>query len=404
MEKKRIFIIFAGFIVLSIFFLLDNKDGAFKYRTVQRDIQTLSQNGATFNEISDYFKNLAEKGGAAYALTALAQASLPLNTDLHLLGHVVGDELYKQRGLEGIEICTHNFRNACSHAIVIGTLFERGEQSLSDISDVCRTAPGGSGAYTMCFHGLGHGILAYTDYELEDAVPLCKKTGTEVYNNREYVECVGGTIMEMIGGVHDRRTWEKKVEKYFKEEDPLYPCNAPFIPKEVQPICYIYITPHLFETVGGNLGHPTPDDFTRAFVFCNTIPKEQQLNRDACFGGFGKEFTVLANNRDIRNIEQMNIKQLELVHKWCTLAGHEEGENACIDSAVKSLYWGGENNPSVSIKFCDNINKQKQQSFCFEQLFKEVQFYISDYAYREQFCNKIPLAHNNMCAQILLKI
>jgi hypothetical protein len=72
----------------------------------------------------------------------------------------------------------------------------------------------------MCFHGLGHGVLAYTEYDLEKAVDICKRTGTKQYNNEEYAECVGGAIMEIIGGgFHDPQKWavqSKKISVVFR--------------------------------------------------------------------------------------------------------------------------------------------------------------------------------------------
>src|SRR3989338_10209532 len=134
-------------------------------------------------------------------------APLGPNIDLHLLGHAVGDELYKQEGLNGITICDNDFRNACSHSIVIGLFYDKGDGALSEISEACRKAPGGSGAYTMCFHGLGHGILAATGYDMGKTAEYCKKTDTTTCK-RESTECIGGSVMEIIGGgFHDREIW-----------------------------------------------------------------------------------------------------------------------------------------------------------------------------------------------------
>ncbi len=153
-----------------------------------------------FTQLSDRFQNLAKEKGALYAYEVLRRAVLPPGTYVHLLGHTVGDELYKQKGVSGIADCTQEFRNACSHTIVIGALNEFGsEKALSLIHEACKKAPGGSGAYTMCHHGLGHGVFAYYGYDLTKTDAFCKKTGTAAYHNREYVECMGGAIMELMG-------------------------------------------------------------------------------------------------------------------------------------------------------------------------------------------------------------
>src|SRR3989344_6471857 len=88
------------------------------------EARAIGDGARDFKELSDRFAQLARERGGVYAFEVLKQADLPPNTDLHLLGHIVGDELYKQEGLAGIAHCTQDFRNACSHSIVIGTLNE----------------------------------------------------------------------------------------------------------------------------------------------------------------------------------------------------------------------------------------------------------------------------------------
>src|SRR3989338_7440177 len=99
--------------------------------------------------------------------------------------------------------------------------------------------------------------------------------------------------MEMTGGAHDPTLRAEKAATYLKSDDPLYPCDASFMPEEARSICYAYITPHLFRVAGGDLNNVTPDVFEKAFRYCAKIPTAQMDNRLACYGGFGKEFTVV---------------------------------------------------------------------------------------------------------------
>jgi hypothetical protein len=212
------------------------------------EISQIESKPMDFKALALYFSDLANKKGGAYAFEILKRVNLPQNIDVHLIGHVIGDILYKQEGAEGIKICTQDFRNACSHTIVIGMLLEKGPESFGEVADICRRAPGGPGAYTMCFHGLGHGVLAFNDYELPKAVEMCREG---VGGGREWTECVGGAIMEMVSGVHDVAMWKKKSQIYFMKSDPLYPCSADFMPEAAKGMCYTYLTPHLFEAAGG---------------------------------------------------------------------------------------------------------------------------------------------------------
>ena len=374
--------------------LLGEKEN--EYSEIQK-LQT--QNLSSLQELDRYFGDLAMEKGGGYAFDVLRAASIPPNIDMHLLAHVVGNILYQQEGLEGIHICTHDFRNACSHSIVIGLFFEEGEAALDMIAEACRNAPGGSGAYTMCFHGLGHGVLAYTEYDLKKAINLCEKTGTPQYYNEEAHQCISGSVMEIINGVHDRELWEEQHEKYFKEEDPLYPCSSDFMPDEARPLCYVYLTPHLFNIAGADAGFPTPADFKQAFLYCDKLLVADLRNRDACYGGFGKEFTVLALGRDIRvsKIEQITDEQLNRVYEWCLLANTKEGTAACVVHATNSLYWGGENDRSIAIAFCNVIDDPYYHGSCFMNLIGIVFYYIQEQDYKREFCEELPFAHRKTC-------
>lgn len=401
---KPVFIFLAAVLTLS---LLGNVDltsgrlteqisGGLSYPEVAQVPQ------AGFNTVSDFFEKIAEEKGGGYAYEVLKRAELPPNLDLHLLGHAVGDILYKQEGLEGIKVCTPDFRNACSHSIVVGLFFDEGEGALDAIAETCRQAPGGSGAYTMCFHGLGHGILAYTGYDMEKTVALCKKTGTEARNYREYPECVGGSIMEIVGGgFHDPKLWAAQSKKYLPEDKPLALCYADFMPQEARGMCLTYLTPHLFKLAGGSLSSPTPESFAGAFDFCKAIPMTSSSERRACSGGLGKEFVVLAQNRDVRRIDQMNDEQLKKVHAWCALADSPFDIAACTTSSLNSLYWGGENDPGAAIRFCA-LAAENLQSSCFSELFGGVNYFMrNDRAYKASFCEQVPAARAADCRQVL---
>jgi hypothetical protein len=368
------------------------------------EIDEIKGSGWDFQKISRFFKELAVKKGGQYAWHSLVYAAqnnyIPDNVDGHLLGHVVGDEMYKQVGIEGIKICTDDMRNACSHSIVVGALLEGGIEILPKAVEVCRQAPGGLGAYTMCIHGLGHGVLAYTNYDMRQAVDFCGRTGTPEYNDQEVSQCIGGVSMEMMAGIHDRDAWMKQAPNYFKNDDPLAPCNSGFIPEKSLSFCYVYLTPHLFQAAGIDLAHPDPKFFNKAMSFCLKLPKSDR-NRKTCLESFGKEFIVLANGRNVQSVVSMTDDQLMTVYKWCRL-GPQEGLDPCLISAVTSLYWGGENDREVSIRFCSIIPEKDSSKACFDSLIKMVDFFIrNDRNYKESFCKEVPAEIEKNCRERL---
>lgn len=358
---------------------------------------SIARNVASFDELTARFQTLAEKKGASYAFEVLRRAELPPGTDLHLLGHIVGDALYAQEGPEGIALCTQEFRNACSHSIVIGALDEfGGEPALERIREACKAAPGGSGAYTMCYHGLGHGIFAFYGYDLEPTIALCKKTGTPDYNEREYIECVGGAVMELMGGGgHDRELWLKSRARYLSENDPLSPCSTEDMPYDLKGVCYTYLTPHLFESAGADLAMPGPEHFEKAFQYCDHISASDTASRYACFSGIGKEFPGLTLSRDIRKVNETDDEALNLMHAWCSLAPHAESYEACVGSIVDSLFWGGENDAAVSVRFC-TLSPERGAEECFAHLSVIGAQYLQEQDFRA-LCARLPREHVDAC-------
>ncbi len=329
-----------------------------------------------YPKLSDYFQKLAQTKGPVYAFDVLGKAKLPANTDIHLLGHTIGDILYKQQGAGGMAICTNDFRNACSHTIVVGLFTDYGEKALDMIAQACYKAPGGKGAYTMCFHGLGHGILAQYGYDLKKAVESCQKTGTLQFENRESIECIGGAIMEITGGgFHDRDIWRRERVKYLSRDDPLAPCDKPIIPDNAKHMCYLYLTFNIIEPLKESYPTLTESDIKTAFERCNRIPQTETLNRDYCFGGVIKEFIPLLRKRDVRLLETLGKDELAKIYQACKLAPVEDGTISCIRHAVNTLYWGGENKPDTAIGFCNVISDKGQQDLCLSHVTGAVNFY-----------------------------
>jgi hypothetical protein len=306
------------------------------------------------------------------------------------LGHVVGDELYLERGIEGIEICTQEFRNACSHSIVIGALTEFGtsDATVEKIRNACARAPGGAGAYTMCFHGLGHGVFAYFGYDLAATVGFCKRLGTIARGNQEYPQCVGGAIMELVGGGgHDHEKWAAAHERYLGYDDPLAPCDEAVIPDETKSFCYIYLTPHLFEAAGSDLNDPDPERFGAAMAFCDPI-RDERL-RTTCYGGFGKEFLPLAGARDIRRVDAFSDDQYRNAIAWCRQGPSAEAQTACVREALGSVFWGGENDTAASFRFCGLVDDGALQDACYRNLARNIAVFIPP-PERPALCAKLP--------------
>ena len=363
------------------------------------DQDNLERLGSDFGRISEFLAATAVNKGALYAYDLLRFTRLGPNLDLHLLGHVVGDELYKQKGLPGMANCTPDFRNACSHSIVVGALLENGMEVFDTVNDVCRQSPGGSGAYTMCFHGFGHGVLAYTEYDMKKTVELCLLTGTDEYGQNEAHQCIGGAVMEMKDGIHDKELWAPQKAKFVDVDNPLSLCQADYMVGGAKHFCYVYITPYLFDAVGGHGIQPTPDIFADSMKLCEAEPEERY--RRICYAGFGKEYITLAKNLNIQAMNDLTDDEVTEVNDWCDEAPHDYGARECKLEVVNSLYWGGENGFKASIKYCSGISTE-DRDICFDRFYSNVLSYKHTPDLKKTICTTVPDDYQVGCEAKLL--
>ena len=390
-----------GALVFSLAYYYFSSHGKSVDGLASKDIQSLvelNNKQANFDEMSDFFGEIAERKGGVYAFSLMKNGPLPFGLDQHLLGHTVGDILYEQEGIEGMGLCTHDFRNACSHTMVIGSLIEYGESAMPQIRDACHNAPGGKGAYTMCFHGLGHGVLAFNSYDMPKAIAMCQEFGTEEFNNREAIECFGGTVMEIIGGGgHDRENWEIRRDEYLQPNDPFGFCERDMVPGEFRPMCYNYMTPYVFETLDADMGYPAPSVYEETFSLCAEIPKSDERERRECFGGLGKEFIGIAAGRNYVAGAAPTIGQLKTMYSWCMLAVPTDGQRYCLESTVNSLYWGGEQPVEIPLNYCGIVESENLRDSCYRNLIWNVGFYIEEVEYKENFCSALPKEYREVC-------
>jgi hypothetical protein len=366
-------------------------------------LQNISED---FDWYKKYFKELAEKKGALYAFDVLQYASIPHDVDIHLVAHQIGYVQYAQKGAAGMRECPSFFRGACSHGIVIGVYVEFGPAAIDTLAEACAVAPGPRGMFISCFHGVGHGVLAYLKYDFEATVQQCKTIADKVQEIRGptekvnvqgmWQECVGGAVMDLMVGDHDPEAWNLIKPKYLPVDDPLMPCNAAFLPEQVRPICYFNIARRLLDAVGAKRGIPKPESYPKALSYCEQVPPRNTANRKQCYGGFGSHF-VYAANGDVRSIENMSVDKLHKVHTWCGFVPDPVGQAACVESAESGLFWDGEKDSPASLTFCRIAPNATIRDACYKRLIEAAKFYMDDPSVRGALCDVLPPEYQDSC-------
>lgn len=362
----------------------------------------LESQGRTFPEILKYFNGLAKEKSPEYAFDVLRQVKLPPGTDYHLIAHEIGDVLYEAEGIGGMRICNSDFGSACSHQVLINFLVDHGEKEMKQVFDTCKNLTGLKVDRMMCFHGVGHGMLGYTEYDLQKAVDHCSKLRTKENDPSWYSECIGGVAMEMIFGLHAPEIWSVKRYDYFIDGEPLSLCQNPaFSGVEERTICYTYITPQIFFYMGADLVTSNDEQKRRAIQVCEQIPKGQSLERRGCFGGFGKEFLPLANGKDIRTMDRIPDETLLTAHKWCNFATSLDGRKYCVIYAMSSAYWGGYFSYKVPLRFCELADNDEVKKNCFIELGQYIGNLSNDPAEKRQYCREDSQKEDYWCRDFL---
>ncbi len=93
----------------------------------------------------------------------------------------------------------------------------------------------------QCIHGLGHGLMIYTGYDLPGSLKTCD----ELRTGFDRVSCSGGVFMENFNSSYG------VTSKYLRTSDPIYPCDA--VAERHKLYCYLLVTANILRVSGGDL-------------------------------------------------------------------------------------------------------------------------------------------------------
>ena len=179
----------------------------------------------------------------------------------------------------------------------------------------------------QCVHGLGHGLMLHTGYDLPKSLRVCD----DLEEQFDQVSCTGGVFMENANSSYGTTS------RYLKSDDLIYPCNK--VATRHKYYCYLLVTSRILPAVGGSL--------ERTAKVCRQSEPDWV---DECFESFGRDASGIA--------KQMGDKILPL----CRIAGANEDD--CIYGAARDIA----NNDAAgerAARFCDKV-KVGARAHCFE--------------------------------------
>jgi hypothetical protein len=155
----------------------------------------------------------------------------------------------------------------------------------------------------QCVHGLGHGLMIHTGYDLPLSLDVCDELAT----GWDQTSCKGGVFMENIStsyGVKSR--WVKG------KDDPVYPCQV--IEENDKLYCYLMVTSHVLRVLDW--------DWKKTAGVCADVEPNWV---STCYQSFGRDASGSSRQDPDRIIE------------LCAIARPYGGEDDCISAAAKDM-------------------------------------------------------------------
>jgi hypothetical protein len=264
---------------------------------------------ANFRCFEQAFANLAYRRGPKAALDLFDErirSPGPIESDCHRIAHAIGTgSLSRFRG--NVALALVHGRASCAAGYYHGVL-ERA------FLGVPRNALGARAKALcadrrvrrlefilyQCVHGLGHGLMISTGYNLPLSLRACDGLAT-AWGRRS---CGGGVFMENLATSYGVRS------PWLKDDDLLYPCDA--VAERHKRYCYLLATSRILPVVHY--------DWRRAAAICRQ--SEPGWAR-FCFHSLG---------RDASGFTRLNARRILRI---CSLAGNMAHE--CVAGAARDM-------------------------------------------------------------------
>jgi mono/diheme cytochrome c family protein len=281
------------------------------------------------------FGNLAYEDGPKAALERLDEmqrANPTVQANCHPIAHMIGagglrhfDGSVGKSFVAGTATCGAGYY----HGLLQWKLAGVEEDEAVDVArEACREDEirQNNFNYYQCNHGLGHGLMLYTGYELPLALKMCHGLATDF----DQVSCSGGVFMENLSSSFGLKS------RWLKDENLLYPCNI--VSHQDKLYCYLLVSSRILPAVGWN--------WEKAADWCR---RSEKGFVNICFQSYGRDASGTAVQNPVR------------ARGFCARAG--SGEEECIFGAVRDIMNNSSSDPRAK-RLCE-IVKRTFRSYCF---------------------------------------
>lgn len=316
------------------------------------------------------------KYGAQKTITSLRLMENEFGS-CHQPAHRAGRIGYKVFGEKAFIEYSAECQSGYYHGVMEGYFEEyEGNNLTESLGTLCK---GGLNSFFehQCVHGIGHGIMAWTNYELIDALKVCDDLP------RRQDSCWTGVFMENLvakplvnGEVPNQDIGNTDIHytKYLNE-DAQYPCNA--VADTYKGSCYFLQTSRMLQIFGA--------DFAKIAEACSAAPT---IYQHSCFGSMG------------RDVGGSFPKDMAREIKECSWVENPGLRIECLNGAVQNSFWDP-SGQDLALEFCRLLTDEPEKSACYNTIFSRAPEVIFDRAGLEGFCAKAETAYQAQCRRYI---
>lgn len=313
---------------------------------------------------------LAVFGTKAIMDDLLADSGNGAERDCHQPAHTVGRLGFELYGPKVFKDGSPECHSGLYHGAMEGFIKQNGVANLAvDISRLCGTFDTDFGNF-QCYHGVGHGVLAYESYDLPAGLDLC----SQLNNWYGRSGCYGGAFMENImvaqglGAIPGHKT-------EWISNDPLYPCNAISQDAAIQYDCWQMQTSWMRTLYN--------DDGAKIIEQCQNAPGDYV---HVCFRSWGRDLASIYL-RDIGSIAR-GCEAVPMILNY-----YDE----CISGGLNVIidFWGGRLQDEAA-GLCYLVSATNKQA-CHKDLARRLHDIFDDPAERSQVCQYFEPKYKHLC-------
>jgi hypothetical protein len=333
------------------------------------DSTSLADCGKDSTCLRQAFGNVAFRAGPRAALALFhdrLEADEAVQRNCHQIAHLIGAAALARNGgdvartfSQGDPVCVSGYYHGILERAFLGI------SSPSQLVAVARTICDSGGLRRrgfldyQCRHGLGHGLMIQTGYDLPRALSICAQLGT----GWDRAACSSGTFMENANtSLGFRSPW-------LDDERPVEPC--PRMLERDRHSCYLRASWRILTAAGG--------DFAKAGQACADLGRWAQT----CFRGLGRDA-----------VEEGGLDAARVLDR-CTRT--ESGRPDCLLGAARTVAnASGAAGIAPAAALCRSAARTDRDA-CFSGVGIVVGMLEPTDAARAERCRRITPAHRHAC-------